>query len=98
MTLNRRTFLKTGAVAAPAALAAPAYAQGKRKLQMVMSWPHNFPGLASMAYQFSEYVEQMTDGDLSVDVAAAGELVASFEVYDAVGSGAADCCTPPPFI
>ena len=96
MTLNRRTFLKTGAVAAPAALAAPAYAQGKRKLQMVMSWPHNFPGLASMAYQFSEYVEQMTDGDLSVDVAAAGELVASFEVYDAVGSGAADCLHSTP--
>jgi len=91
MTFNRRKFLATGAVAAPAALAAPAYAQGKRKLQMVMSWPHNFPGLASMAYKFSEYLEQMTDGELTVDVAAAGELVASFEVYDAVSSGAADC-------
>ena len=32
MSLNRRKFLKVGAAAAPAALAAPAYAQGKRKL------------------------------------------------------------------
>jgi len=96
MSFNRRKFLKAGAMAAPAALAAPAYAQGKRKLQMVMSWPHNFPGLASMAYQFSEFLEQMTDGELTVDVAAAGELVASFEVYDAVGSGAADCLHSTP--
>ena len=65
MSFNRRKFLKAGAMAAPAALAAPAYAQGKRKLQMVMSWPHNFPGLASMAYQFSEFLEQMTDGELT---------------------------------
>jgi TRAP-type mannitol/chloroaromatic compound transport system substrate-binding protein len=96
MSLNRRKFIKAGAMAAPAALAAPAYAQGKRTLQMVMSWPHNLPGLASMAYQFSEFLEQMTDGDLTVDVAAAGELVASFEVYDAVGSGAADCLHSTP--
>ncbi|MCU9840286.1 TRAP transporter substrate-binding protein [Ruegeria sp. WL0004] len=96
MTLNRRKFLKAGAVAAPAALAAPAYAQGKRKLQMVMSWPHNFPGLASIAYNFAEFVDKMTDGDLTVDVAAAGELVAAFEVYDAVGSGAADCMHSTP--
>lgn len=96
MSLNRRKFLKAGAAAAPLALAAPAYAQGKRELQMVMSWPHNFPGLASMAYQFSEYLEQMTGGELTVAVAAAGELVASFEVYDAVGSGAADCLHSTP--
>ena len=91
MIWNRRKFLTAAAAAAPVALAAPAIAQGKRTLQMVMSWPHDFPGLASIAYNFRDIVNELTDGQLTVNVAAAGELVAAFEVFDAVGSGAADC-------
>lgn len=91
MALNRRNFVLAAGAAPAAALAAPAIAQGNRTLQMVMSWPHNFPGLASIAYDFAKFVNELTDGQLTVDVAAAGELVAAFEVFDAVGSGAADC-------
>lgn len=95
MTLNRRTFITKTAVAgagvAAAGLAAPAIAQGKRELTMVMAWPHNYPGLASIAYNFGKTVEELTDGQITVKVNAAGELVGAFEVFDAVGQGTADC-------
>ena len=71
MTLNRRNFVMAAAAAPAAALAAPAIAQGSRKLQMVMSWPHNFPGLASIAYNFAKFLDELTVGQLTVDVAAA---------------------------
>lgn len=96
MKLNRRGFFKesakTGmALAGGAALASPAYAQGNRELTMVMAWPHNFPGLASIAYNFGKFVEELSDGSITVKVNAAGELVGAFEVFDAVGQGTADC-------
>jgi len=44
--MDRRSFLKTstlgGSAVAATALAAPAYAQGKRTLTMVTSWPRGF--------------------------------------------------------
>lgn len=89
--MKRRTVLAAGLAALPASLAAPAIAQGKRELSMVMSWPHNFPGLASIAYNFSKFVGALSEGNLTVKVQAVGELVGAFEVYDAVSSGAADC-------
>lgn len=96
MTIDRRSFFKgslaAGAGAATAAgLAAPAIAQGRRDLTMVMAWPHNFPGLASIAYNFAKSVEELSDGRITVSVNAAGELVGAFEVFDAVGQGTADC-------
>ncbi|MFC3613426.1 TRAP transporter substrate-binding protein [Lutimaribacter marinistellae] len=94
MTLNRRTFFRNTAVAGlgatAATLAAPAIAQGKRQLTMVMAWPHNFPGLASIAYNWGKAVEELSDGNITVKVNAAGELVGAFEVFDAVGQGTAD--------
>lgn len=97
MTLNRRKFFTQSAVAGAGAaalatgLATPAISQGKRELTMVMAWPHNFPGLASIAYNFGKYVEELSDGNITVKVNAAGELVGAFEVFDAVGQGTADC-------
>lgn len=93
-TINRRQFVTGGVAAAGlagATLATPAFAQKKRQLTMVMGWPHNFPGLASIAYNWSKYVEELSDGELTVKVNAAGELVGASEIWDAVGSGAADC-------
>ena len=37
--------LATGTMAAT--VSAPAYAQGKRRLKMVTTWPKNFPGLGT---------------------------------------------------
>jgi len=100
--MKRRSFLRGSAIAgaagitaAAAAFPAPAIAQGKRDLSMVMAWPHNFPGLASIAYNYVKYVEAMTDGQIKITLHAAGELVGPFEVFDAVESGAADLYHSP---
>ncbi len=93
--IGRRGFI-AGAAAGTATLATPALSQNRRQLNMVMSWPHNFPGLASIAYNFRDIVQQLSDNEITVRVHAAGELVAAFEVFDAVSSGAADVYHGPP--
>lgn len=92
--MDRRSFLKNtafgGAAAASTALAAPAYAQGKRTLTMVTSWGRGLAGVFDAAVKFAENVNGMSDGMLTIDVKAAGELVGAFEVFDAVTAGQAD--------
>lgn len=93
--MDRRSFLKNSAlggaaVATTSALAAPAYAQGKRTLTMVTSWPRGAAGVHDAAQRAADLITAMTDGDLTVDLKAAGELVGPFESFDAVTSGQAD--------
>ena len=91
--MDRRSFLRTSALggsAAAATLAAPAYAQGKRTLTMVTSWPRGFAGLADAADRTAENINALTDGSLTIDVKHAGELVGALEVFDAVTAGQAD--------
>ncbi|MEP0248807.1 MAG: TRAP transporter substrate-binding protein, partial [Roseobacter sp.] len=92
--MDRRSFLKTstlgGSAAAATTLAAPAYAQGNRTLTMVTSWPRGFAVLDDAASYFNEMVDSMSDGTLTIDKKAPGELVGAFEVFDAVSSGQAD--------
>ncbi|WP_299282144.1 TRAP transporter substrate-binding protein [uncultured Tateyamaria sp.] len=92
--MDRRSFLKTsamgGTAAAATTLAAPAYAQGKRTLTMVTSWPRGFAVLDDAATYLENYVSEMSDGQLTIDKKAPGELVGAFEVFDAVSSGQAD--------
>ncbi len=92
--MDRRSFLKTsalgGSAAAATSLAAPAYAQGKRTLTMVTTWGRGLAGVHDSAQRVADNITAMTDGDLTVDLKAAGELVGAFEVFDAVTSGQAD--------
>ncbi|QBF31471.1 TRAP transporter substrate-binding protein [Thalassococcus sp. S3] len=92
--MDRRSFLKNsalgGTAAAAATLAAPAYAQGNRKLTMVTSWPRGFAVLDDAATYFENMVGAMSDGTLTIEKKAPGELVGAFEVFDAVSSGQAD--------
>lgn len=92
--MDRRSFLRASTVGAGAAaasgLAAPAYAQGARTLTMVTSVPHGFAVFDDAAVYFNEVVSAMTDGQITIDKKAAGELVGGFEVFDAVSSGQAD--------
>jgi len=92
--MNRRSFLKNttlgGAAAAASTLAAPAYAQGKRTLTMVTSWPRGFAVLDDAASKFEQLVAACSDGNLTIDKKAPGELVGALEVFDAVTSGQAD--------
>lgn len=92
--MDRRSFLKAstagGAAAAATALAAPAYAQGKRTLTMVTSWPRGFAVLDDAASYMEQMVGAMSDGQLTIEKKAPGELVGALEVFDAVSSGQAD--------
>ena len=92
--MDRRSFLKTsalgGAAAASTSLAAPAYAQGKRTLTMVTTWGRGLAGVFDAAQRVADNITAMSDGNLTVDIKAAGELVGAFEVFDAVSSGQAD--------
>lgn len=92
--MDRRSFLKTsafgGAAAASTALAAPAYAQGKRTLTMVTTWGRGLAGVHDSAQRVADNITAMSDGQLTVELKAAGELVGAFEVFDAVSSGQAD--------
>ncbi len=92
--MDRRSFLRTsalgGTAAAATTLAAPAYAQGKKVLTMVQSWPRGFAVLDDAANYVEKMVGEMSDGQLTIDKKAPGELVGALEVFDAVSSGQAD--------
>ncbi len=92
--MERRDFLKGATIAAGAAaagtLAAPAIAQGKRELRLVMSWPINFPGLGTSSVRMSKRITQLSEGKLTIKPYGAGELVPAFQVFDAVSAGDAD--------
>ncbi|WP_136443891.1 TRAP transporter substrate-binding protein [Pacificoceanicola onchidii] len=88
--VTRRGFAAGLGLAGASALAAPAIAQGKKELRMLMAWPKNFPGLGTSADRFAQRVNTLSDGSISVKVFGAGEIVSPFEVLDAVASGAGD--------
>ena len=90
--MDRRSFLTKGAVGAAgvSTLAAPAYAQGNRTLTLVTTWGRGLAGVHDAAQRCADTITAMTDGALTVDLKAAGELVGAFEVFDAVTSGQAD--------
>jgi TRAP-type mannitol/chloroaromatic compound transport system substrate-binding protein len=92
--MDRRSFLRTsavgGAAAASTALAAPAYAQGNRTLTLVTTWGRGLAGVHDSAQRVADTITAMSDGALTIDLRAAGELVGAFEVFDAVTSGQAD--------
>lgn len=93
--MDRRSFITRGSLAAGAAAAAstlpaPAIAQGAMELKMVTTWPKNLPGLGVGAQRLADRIGQLTEGRITVNVFAAGELVPPFESFDAVSSGTAD--------
>ncbi len=91
--MKRRKFIKNAVVAGAVgavSLATPAIAQGKRELKMVTTWPKDFPGLGTAAQRLAGRISDMSGGDLTVKVFAAGELVPAFKSFDAVSGGAAD--------
>jgi len=92
--MDRRAFLRTSAIggtaAAATSLAAPAIAQGNRTLTMVTTWGRGLAGVHDAAQRVADSIGAMTDGQLTIDLKAAGELVGAFEVFDAVTSGQAD--------
>ncbi|NIZ08761.1 TRAP transporter substrate-binding protein [Pseudooceanicola sp. HF7] len=92
--MDRRSFLRTsalgGGAAAATSLAAPAIAQGNMTLTMVTTWPRGLAGVWDSVERFTNNVNEMSGGSITVEPKAAGELVGALEVFDAVTSGQAD--------
>lgn len=89
--MRRRDFLGgAGALAAGAALSAPAPAQGTRQLKMVTDWPAGFPGLQTSADRLARTIGAASGGRIQIEVFPAGTLLKPFESFDAVGAGVAD--------
>lgn len=86
--MDRRSFLTKsaalGAGASAVGLAAPAVAQGNITWRMVTTWPKNFPGLGVGAQRLADRITAATDGQLTVQVFAAGEMVPPLQALDAV--------------
>ncbi len=90
--VSRRGFLKTAAVAAGAAtLGFPmiAKAQGAISMRWQSTWPtkdifHEY------ALDFAKKINDMTGGDLKIEVLPAGAVVPAFGVLDAVSKGTLD--------
>ncbi|MCB1350848.1 MAG: ABC transporter substrate-binding protein, partial [Maritimibacter sp.] len=96
--MKRREFLKSGALAAPAAaLAAPALAQGVLEWKMPTSFPAQAPGVGTNATTFAARVAAMSDGQLTIKVFSGGELVPPFGVEDAVEQGTAEIGHSTPY-
>ncbi|GJL80952.1 MAG: C4-dicarboxylate ABC transporter [marine bacterium B5-7] len=89
--MKRRDLLKgaaaAGAAAGASTIAAPAIAQNRIEINMVSTWPRDFPGLGTGAQRFAERITNMTDGRIQVQYFAAGERVGAFDSFDEVASG-----------
>ena len=88
---SRRKFLSGAAVAAAATVAAPTVvkAQGPVSMRFQSTWPskdifHEF------AVDFAKKVNDMTGGDLRIEVLPAGAVVPAFGILDAISSGTLD--------
>ena len=79
-----------GAAPVGAASGGSAGPQEKFEWKLVTTWPKNFPGLGSGAENLARYVDEMSNGRLTIRVYGAGEIVPAMEVFDAVSQGVAD--------
>jgi len=90
--MKRRDFLKKAGVATVGAGLSPlmfANAQAATyQFDMVTSWPTALDAIYGGATNTAKYLNEMTGGDVEINVYPAGAQVGAFEVYDAVSSGA----------
>ncbi len=90
--MKRRDFLKkAGVVAASATLSPLMFANAQAatyRFGMVTSWPTSLDTIFGGATNTAQFLSEITDGDIEVEVFPAGAQVGGLEVYDAVSSGA----------
>jgi len=70
--------------------ARPKRGRKTHRWKMVTAWPKNMPGLGVGAERCAERITRLSEGELTVKVFAAGELVPAFECFDAVSGGVAE--------
>src|SRR6476660_2409691 len=88
---TRRKFLSGAAVAGVATIAAPtvAKAQGPISMRWQSTWPSK-DIFHEYALDYAKKVNDMTGGDLKIDVLPAGAVVPAFQLLDAVSKGLLD--------
>src|SRR3982074_2161511 len=88
---TRRRFLKGAAVAAAATVAAPAVvkAQGPISMRWQSTWPSK-DIFHEYALDYAKKVNDMTGGELKIEVLPAGAVVPAFQLLDAVSKGLLD--------
>ncbi len=88
---GRRRFLRGAAIAGAAALAAPSVlkAQGAISMRWQSTWPSK-DIFHEYALDFAKKVNDMTGGDLKIEVLPAGAVVPAFQLLDAVSKGVLD--------
>jgi TRAP-type mannitol/chloroaromatic compound transport system substrate-binding protein len=88
---TRRKFLGGAAVAGVATIAAPAVvkAQGAISMRFQSTWPSK-DIFHEYALDFGKKVNDMTGGDLKIEVLPAGAVVPAFGLLDAVSKGVLD--------
>jgi TRAP-type mannitol/chloroaromatic compound transport system substrate-binding protein len=90
-TSTRRRFLKVAAAGAAAAVAAPTVvsAQGPISMRWQSTWPSK-DIFHEYALDYAKKVNDMTGGDLKIEVLPAGAVVPAFGLLDAVSKGVLD--------
>ena len=88
---TRRRFLEVAAAGAAATVAAPAIAQSQGPISM--RWQSTWPAkdiFHEYALDYAKKVNDMTGGDLKIEVLPAGAVVPAFGLLDAVSKGTLD--------
>src|SRR3954468_5361278 len=90
-TATRRKFVGGAAVAGVATIAAPnvVSAQGPIAMRFQSTWPSK-DIFHEYALDFAKKVNDMTGGDLKIEVLPAGAVVPAFQLLDAVSKGVLD--------
>src|SRR3979411_2238053 len=90
-TSTRRRFLKVPAAGAAATVAAPTIvsAQGPISMRWQSTWPSK-DIFHEYALDYAKKVNDMTGGDLKIEVLPAGAVVPAFGLLDAVSKGVLD--------
>src|SRR6516225_4170753 len=88
---TRRKFLKGAALATAATVVAPSVvrAQGPVNLRWQSTWPSK-DIFHEYALDYAKKVNDMTGGDLKIEVLPAGAVVPAFQLLDAVSKGTLD--------
>jgi TRAP-type mannitol/chloroaromatic compound transport system substrate-binding protein len=90
-TTNRRRFMLTAGATTAAAVAAPAVQAQTGPISM--RWQSTWPSkdiFHEYALDFGKRVNDMTGGDLKIEVLPAGAVVPAFQLLDAVSKGVLD--------
>jgi TRAP-type mannitol/chloroaromatic compound transport system substrate-binding protein len=90
-TTSRRRFLAGAALTGAGAVAAPrvSSAQGPINMRWQSTWPSK-DIFHEYALDFAKKVNDMTGGELKIEVLAAGAVVPAFQLLDAVSKGTLD--------